>query len=258
VVTFEDICYWLDSMYGIATPTGTGPYTYVYNPGSTKPTPRMFTLCKGGPEGVYSVTGGIADTLEMVFEANTFATFSCGLIGDDYVSDTLDTLTDRAFTVAHGNQAALWIDDWAAAAGTTTFDGVKFNATLSLGANRALKAGLGSQSAVGWRQAKADPAGNSLALSLELDDVTGGSKAIYDALITATTTPLRKIFRLKFTYDANRTLQIDFAGYSAEAPPAWGDVDGSASIDFVFNAQYDATLSDWMEITVTNNVAALP
>jgi len=257
-VTFEDIPYWLDGLLGQATPTGTGTFTRVYNGGLVKPTPRYMTLVRGGPEGVYSIVGCMPSTLEMTFERNAFATFSCSLIGKDVASDAIATLADRSFNVVHGNQAAIYIDAFGVAAGTTIYDEIKFTASLSLDMNRALKAGLGSQSAVGWRQSRADPGANQLALSLELDNATGSSKSILDALLTATTSPIKKVVRLLFTLDANRVLTIDFAGFISEAPELFGDTDGIATLEFTLNAMYETTLADWLEITVKNQVASLP
>lgn len=257
-VTFEDIPYWLDGIFGEASPTGTGPYVYTYNGGTTKPTPRYMTLVRGGPEGVYSIVGCMPNTLEMTFEPNAYATFSAALIGKDVESDAIVTLSERAFNVVHGNQASLFIDNFGVAAGTTSYDDVKFTASLTLDINRALKSGLGSQAAVGWRQSQADPTANQLTLSLELDNATGASKDLFDALLAATTSPIQRVVRLKFNLDANHDLIIDFAGYIAESPELFGDRDGVATLDFMLNAQYDSTLGDWIEIVVTNQVSSLP
>lgn len=257
-VTFEDIPFWLDGLLGEATPTGTGPFVYTYNGGLQKPTPRYQTLVRGGPEGVYSIVGCVPNTLEFTFESNAFATWSANLIGKDVESDVLATLADRAFNVVHGNQGTIYIDDFGTAAGTTEYESIKFSASLALDMNRALKSGLGSQSAVGWRQSRGDPGANQLTVALELDSATGASKDIFDEMLAATTVPVRKVVRLDFTLDANHSLIIDFAGFISEAPTLFGDTDGVATLEFMLNAMYESTMADWLEIVVTNQVSTLP
>ena len=156
---YEDICYYLDSLLGIATPTGTGPYTYSYVGPGVKPTPRMISLVKGSTEGVYGLAGGLVNTLEMTFEPNAPAAFSAGLIGEDVEVDAIAALSDRVVNICHGNQVVIYIDDFAVAAGTTEYTGVKASASISLDLARTPKMGLGSLSPVGWKQAKADPSG---------------------------------------------------------------------------------------------------
>lgn len=257
-ITYEDLPYWLDGLLGEATPTGTGPYVYTYNGGLQKPTPRYMTLVRGGPEGVYSIVGCMPNTLEMTFESNAFASFSANLIGKDVESDAIATLADRSFNVVHGNQATVYIDDFGSAAGTTEYEDCSFSASVALDMNRALKSCLGSQAAGGWRQSRGDPGANQLTISLELDSATGASVDIFDEMLAATTAPIKKVVRLKFTLDANHELVIDFAGFISESPTLFGDTDGVATLEFVLNAMYETTLADWLEIVVTNSVSALP
>jgi hypothetical protein len=77
-------------------------------------------------------------------------------------------------------------------------------------------------------------------------------------LIAATSTPLQKVVRLDFTLDVNHKLVLDFAGFAPEAPQLWSDDDGIATLQFVLNAQYEATLTNWFDSTITNQVATLP
>jgi hypothetical protein len=159
--------------------------------------------------------------------------------------------------VAHGNQLTVYIDDFAVAAGTTEYESIGFSAGLSLDMNKAVKEGWGSVTPISWKQLKGDPGANQLSLSLEFDSTAGFSKDMYDALIAAIATPFQKVVRLEVTLDANHSLVIDFAGYSPEAGSAFADTDGIATVEFVLNAQYEATLGGWLEIVATNQVATL-
>ena len=257
-ILYEDICYFLDSLLGEATPTGTGPYTYAYAGPGVKPTPRMLSLVKGSTEGVFALAGGLVNTLEMSFEPNAKATFSAGLIGEDVEIDALEALSDRNINICHGNQVSIDIDDFGVAAGTTAYPGIKTSASLSLDVARSVKAGLGSLSPVGWKQAKGDPGGNQLVLGLEFDNTTALSKEMFEALIAATITPFRKVVRLTAIIAATHSIQIDFAGFCTEAPVLFGDADGIATLEFTLNAMYEATLANWLEIEVFSGLATLP
>lgn len=256
-IVYEDILYFIESMFYEDTPSGTGPYVYQYAGAGAKPSPRIMTLVKGSGEGVYCLAGAICNTLEMTFEPNARATYSAGFIGENIEADALVTLGDTAVNVCHGNQVSLYIDDFGAAAGTTIYNGVKTSASISLDMARSVKAGLGSLTPVGWKQAKADPGGNQLTLSLEFDNTTDYSKDLYDELIATTLAPFRKVVRLKAAIAATHLLQIDFAGFSPEAPTLFGDADGIATLEFTLNALYESTLANWIEIEVQNSLASL-
>lgn len=255
---FEDLCYWLDALLGQASPAGTGPYTRTYLGPGAKPTPRILTLVKGSTEGVYGVVGALPMSLELSWESNSKLTYSVSGFGKNMEEDVLATLADRSVNIIHGNQLALAIDDFGAAAGTTSYPGVKFTGSLSLDLARSVKEGLGSLNPVGWKQEKSDPGGNQMLCSLEFDNTTGRSKDYLDALITTTHTPFQKVIQNLFTLDANHIMQIDFAGFAAGAPTVFSDQDGMATLEFTLDAHYESTLANWLQIVMTNQVSALP
>ena len=109
----------------------------------------------------------------------------------------------------------------------------------------------------GWKQNKGDPGSNQLTIGLEFDNSTGLSKDMFDELIAVTTTPFRKVVRLIATLGTN-ILQIDFAGFASASPTAFTDSDGIATVEFVLSAMYETTLANWLAISLTNGVSALP
>lgn len=255
---FEDLCYFLDMLFGEASPVGTGPYVRTYNGAGPKPTPKIMSMLKGSSEGVYGIVGGIANSLELTFEHNAKMTYSVAGFGQKVEEDALVTLADRSVSIIHGNQAAVAIDPFAVAAGTTPYPGVKLSGSLSIDIARGLKEGLGSLNPVGYKQAKGDPSSNKLNLSLEFDKTTGYSKDFLDALIVATHEPFKKVTQLLFTLAATEIMEIDFAGFSPTSPVLFSDADGIATLEFELAAHYEATLSNWLKIVMTNQVAVLP
>jgi len=256
---YEDICYFLDMLFGEATPTGSGPYVYGYSaPLSSKPSVRISTLLKAIEEGAYGVTGAIANTFELNLEPNARPTFSCG--GPAYVfdTDTEESLSFRTVNPMHANQAQIYIDDWGGTAGTTEYVGCKLSYALSLDLARSVKECIGSYSPVDWRHGKPEAGSNQLTIGLEFNSASGLSKDMLDELIAVTTTPFRKIVRLKLTSGTN-IFQCDFAGFAESAPDdPFIDSDGIATVEFTLSGMYESTLGNWFEAEVTNGLSVLP
>ena len=256
IATYDDLPYWLDSLLGEATPTGTGPYAYVYAGAGARPTPRMMTLTRGDANSVKSLVSALAQTLNLNIETNAPVSFECAGFGHSVEDDALATLADRTVNPIHGNDVTLYIDPWAGTVGDTEFTDVAFALTLALDNARAEKPGLGSVSPKSWKQPKADPGSNQLTMRLEFDTM---AIAFLDALLTGTDIPFRKLVRLEFALDANNTMQIDFAGFAAEAPTLNPDEDGVAVLEFVLNAMNDPTgMGGWLDWEVVNGVTTLP
>ena len=54
--TFEDVNYWLEALFGTASPTGTGPYVRAYAaPTTAAITPHFMTLQWGQANGVFQL-----------------------------------------------------------------------------------------------------------------------------------------------------------------------------------------------------------
>jgi hypothetical protein len=255
IATYDDLPYWLDSLLGEATPTGTGPYVYTYAGAGAKPTPRMMTLTRGDENDVKSLVSALAQTLTLNIETNSPVGLEVAGFGHSVKDDTLATLADRTVHPIHGNDVTLYIDDWAGTVGATEFTDVAFALSLALDNARAEKPGLGSVEPKSWKQPKGDPGSNQLTMKLEVDTM---SIAFLDALLTGTDTPFRKLVRLAFALDANHELQIDFAGFAAESPVLHPDEDGVAVLEFVLSAMNDPTgMGGWLDIENTSNVATL-
>lgn len=256
IATYDDLPYWLDSLLGEATPTGTGPYVYTYAGPGAKPTPRMMTLTRGDENSVKSLVSALAQTLNLNIETNSPVGLEVAGFGHGVVDDTLTTLADRTVNPIHGNDVTLYIDAWAGTVGTTEFTEVAFALTLALDNARAEKPGLGDVNPKSWKQPKADPTANQLTMRLEFDAM---AIAFLDALLTGTDVPFRKLVRLEFDLDANNAMVIDFAGFAAESPTLNPDEDGVAVLEFVLSAMNDPTgLGGWLDVEVTNGVTTLP
>lgn len=253
---YEDMAYWLDNMFGQATPSGAGPYVRAYSGAGAVPAPRILTLAHGSGVGVQSLVGALISKFSLAFEPNKRATIKADMIGYGVENDTLDSLADRTVIPIHSNDVTLYVDAWGGTVGTTAITLAKFNIGLDLDLNRKLLPGIASASPADWKQHKGESKSNTLTLALEVDTA---SKAYLDSILASTSSggPLKLQVRIKAQYAVTQILQIDFAGFIAEAPEAVSDSDGVAQFEFQLQALYHSTMASWINISLTNQVSSL-
>ena len=255
IATYEDLPYWLDSLLGEATPTGTDPYEYAYAGPGAKPTPRMMTLTKGDATFAQCLTSALVNVLTLEFPTNGPVTLSVEFFGHGVEDDSIASLNDRAVNIIHGNDVTLYVDTWAGTIGATPYPGIAFTITFKLDANRGDKPGLGDVNPLGWKQQRGDPGANQLMMSLEFDT---NSDALLSTMLTGTDIPFRRQVQINCALDASHSLEIDFAGFAAAAPTLHPDEDGVATLEFTLDAQENTTMGGWLDIRCTNTIATLP
>lgn len=250
-VLYEDLPYWLDSIFAQATPTGAGPYTYAYvAPLTAAPVSRILTLTHGDGTNIYCLEGAVVNKLVISGANGGPLKFSADLIGENVVTDSLASLSDRAVNFAMPQHLALYIDTWGGTMGGTAYTGVNFNFELTIEANRAVYHGMALKPA-GYRDAKYK---GTLKLSLEF--VTA-SKAYLDAIVGGSAI-FQRLIRIKASNTASLDIALDFAGTTVKAPVVFSEVDGVVSVDLDFDATYHATFANWFKANVINGVATLP
>lgn len=251
-VSFEDLPYWFDNIFGQATPSGGGPYTRAYAaPAGTDPTRRILSLYKGYSSTVYRLVGGLVNEFTIKGEVGAPVTFEAALVGAKVEGATLASLSDRDVNYALPHNIDLYIDDFGGAVGTTQITGLThLTFELKLMPNIALDKGLGSQAATGYHP---DTFTGSLSLGLELAATT---KAYLDDIIAASAT-LTKQVRLDIARGTDQII-FDFAGAIIESPNAIDEADGMVSLNLNFEDLKDNTgLGNWFESTIINDVASL-
>lgn len=253
-LSYEDINYWLESMYGLATITGAGPYTYTNEaPLTAKPTPRILTLAYGeSTDGVYGLSGGLVNKLTIALASGAEGRVSGELIGQEVLGDTLDALSDRTVNPVMGQHVSLFIDDWAGTIGTTQISNVAFSLELALEAPFGLKHYLGALQANGWRLNRLN---GELKMTLEFG---AAAKAYVDEFAAASPSLFQKLVRIKASNGANLDMQLDFAGFSEDVPELFTDEDGVSTVEFALKGQYDAGMANWFEYVNINGLATLP
>ena len=251
-VLYEDMPYWLDMLFGEATPSGSGTYTRDYAaPLGTEPTLRTSTVYKGIGANVYKLLGAIAGGLTISGQTGEPLMFQCPLLGKEIVTGALASLSDRAVNFAQADHIALYIDAVDGTIGATAITTTFFSFELAIDAGRAGKFGLGALTPKAIRESEFS---GSLKLSMEFDAT---SKALVDAML-AGSGPIKKQIRIKSTKDADHVLQMDFAGTSPRVPTLFGNQDSVIALDFEFTHLYNTALGNWFKAQVLNQVATLP
>lgn len=255
-VLYQDFPYWLDGLFGRATPSGGNPYTYAYTaPTTAVPTnPRMSTFLYGDSTGTYKITSALVSALTVKGESNQEWMADVELFGQSVTTGTLAGLSDRTVAVAMGNNTSLWIDAWGGTIGTTAIATTAFAFELKLKPQRERKYYFGAATAGGFYDGRWMPEDNTLTLSLEFNAT---SKAYLDSIISSTALAGYQV-RLQSTTGASAFCTFNFAGYCMEPPEIFTDRDGVSTLEITLQATYNPTLTNWFTGSVINAVSSLP
>lgn len=255
LLLYEDSPYWLDNLFGEATPTGSDPYTYAHAaPLTVVPaSPRILSLVYGGADGVYGLTGGMLNGLTVSGRTGEALRFSGPLIGKAVATDTLESLSDRTVNVVMADHVALYIDAWGGAMGATQITSVFWEFELNVEPNRSLVFGMGSLSPAEYKESSGEGWEGSLKMKLKFDATT---KAFLDALIGASAV-FQKQVRIKATA-GTKVAQLDFAGTAEQSPELFDDEEGLIVLEFELAGEYNSALTNWLKTEVVNGVATLP
>lgn len=254
IATYEDICYLLEAMCGVATPSGVGPYVRTGGaPTTTKvATPRMMTVLYDDPgaEATYKALGVIPSKLVISGKQGEEMMVKADLLAKSLTTGSPASLSDRSVAVVMGSDTKIYVDTWAGTIGTTEMATMSYSYELTLDTRRILKHYLGALTAGRYVERKWE---GELKMMLEFNST---SKAFLDAILTPGT--FQKQVRIKATTGASAIVQLDFAGSAEETPQLFTDDDGVSTLEFTLKATYNSTLANWFAYSITNSVSALP
>lgn len=255
--TYEDINYWLDSLFTAdASPGGAGPYTRAYAaPLTAAATPKFLTLQFGQSGGVVQLDDVSVATLTLSGESNGTLQVGGSLLASKASVGSLVALSDRTGNTAiMGSHATLYIDAFGATSGTTEIASSSFAWEMSINTNREYRAYLGDSYPTAWNDNKWS---GQLKLSLEYNATTDD---YITALLASPNAILEKVVRLKYVTGAGATeriFQFDFAGKSIQAPDMFTDRNGIVAYDLVLDGVYNTTMANWLKVDTTSNISAL-
>lgn len=244
---FEELNYWLEMLFGTVSPVGSAnPYTRSYAaPTTTAITPHAATLQFGQTDEVWQMNDATVTSLTLSGAANSGVSVGASLMGGKVIAGALQSLADLTTgTRMTGCMASVAIETWAG----TTFTPLAssaFSWELSVNANREYHNFLGECTPTASYDNKWS---GQLKLSLELNTSTDDYLI---AMLAAANTILEKRVRIIYTVGATTTLRsmtIDFAGHTLQAPELFQDKNGLMTYDLVLDGVYNPTASQWLTI----------
>lgn len=251
--SFEDVNYWLDSLFSAATPAGTtGSYTRAYAaPTTAEVKPTFMTLQWGQSGEVWQMQDASVATLTLSGSNNTGVQVGGSLLGGKVLAGTLASgLPDRTVTRMSGCSAAVAIDAWSGTMGATALADSAFAWELTINTNRQYRSYLGECTPSNWNDQKWN---GQLRLSVELNDTTDDQLI---AMFAATNTILERQVEIEYT-SGGLVFQIQFAGHTMQAPQLFQDKNGVMTYDLVLDGVYHSTLANWLKINTTSAIDVL-
>ena len=253
--TFEDVNYWLEALFGTASPTGPGPYVRAYAaPTTAAITPHFMTLQWGQANGVFQLQDASIASLTLSGADNTGVQLGGSIVAGKVIPGTLASLLDRtAVTRMSGCMASVAIEAWAGSTFTPLASSA-FSWELSINSNREYRGYLGDCTPTAYDDQKWN---GQLRLSLELNATTDDYLI---AMLGASSAILEKQVRIKYSTGSGaslRSMTITFAGHSMQAPEFFQNRNGVVTYDLVLDGVYNPTLANWLKIETASETAVL-
>lgn len=254
--TFEDVNFWLESLFSSASPTGTGPYVRSYAAPLTSVTsPKFMTLQFGQSGSVMQQQDASISSLTLSGSNNAGVSVSGTIIGGKVVAGSLASLADRTGTTRmSGCMASLAIDSWTGTMGATDVPTSAYAWELTVNSNREYMTTLGACTPNKWNDKNWS---GQLKLSLDVNTTT---QAYLTSIFAATNAILEKQIQIKYSVGTGvdlRELIIQFCGHTLSAPDLYADRSGILTYDLMFSGVYNPTFANWLKISTSSNIASI-
>lgn len=253
-VSYQDVGYWLDGVFGAATGSQLAGTQYIYKwvaGTSTTPTPRSYTAEYGQTSAVYNVRGVVPSRLELSIEAGNVMQSTVELLGKVITTKAFTTaaLAIRTVQLVRAADTTFQIGAWA----NSTYTNVAatlISARLTAAPGRHLKTFMGSLTpgAIGaarWEGQLVTVCEFNASAKAYVNALQSGLVQRRIKIANATTTPLRG-------------LNIEFAGTLTGGTTLFTDRDGNMTVELTWNGTYSSTLANFLKVDVTNELATLP
>lgn len=254
--SYEDICFALDGIFGPATITGAGPYTWTYKAPTTVPSkPRVYTIEYGDSTDDYEVDGAIFNrvTISGGIDGDEIWQVTADVMGRRLRADNLTGQSDRTVYRIRMADTALKVDTFAGTMGSTAIASTLIGFELMIDAKHHLKRFAGDLYPSNYGQDRWEA---TLTTALEY---TSTVKAWVDTLAAATPAIVQKNIEIS-AVDSTRSFKIQFAGTLSDNITFWGDKDGNRIVELTWSGTYNSAWDSgqWLECIAVNAVATLP
>ncbi len=256
--SYQDICYWLDGVFGTAAGSAEANTTYVYNYAAALDNPTTapsYTVQYGYGSTNYALEGGLCTNLNISGEAGGVWEVSVDLLGRAVSTMSMTTgVSTREVDLIKMADTTLYITPWT----QSTVSGTAASATLisfELTANpqRHLKYFAGSTNPGGHGDSVWE---SQLVTVMEYNST---AKALVDELTDPALVQRQiRLAAATGTGTTRREATIDFAGTLAEDVELWGDRDGNMTVSLTWNGTYQSDMANFLKVRVQNELSTLP
>ena len=257
-MSYQDICYWLDGIFGTAAASAAANTTYVYNYAAaleTVTTAPAYTVQYGYSGTEYTLEGGLCTNLNISGEAGGVWEASVDLLGRAVSTMAMTTGVDtRDVDIIRMSDTKLYLTAWP----VSTISGTEVDATLisfdlTVNPQRHIKYFAGSINPGGHGDSNWE---SQLTTVLEFNS---DAKALVDEL----TNPALVQRQLRIQASTGSTTEareatIDFAGTIVDNVKLFDDRDGNMTISITWNGTYNSGLANFLKAKVKNELDALP
>ncbi len=255
-LTYQDLPYHLDSLFGIATPSGANPYVYTYGAyRTTMATLRRNTFevgdaITGGPN--YKYVGGVLNKFSIETKPREPVKYTAEYLTGQTTAVTLATLSNRTQTPIHNAHLAsgMFMDAWAGTIGSTALAATAQEFKIEFDAGRELAFMAGDLTPT-------DHDENIIKVKMSgVFKFNATSKALVDDLIALAIA--QRLLRLKFGNTVNNIAQFDLPLLMSPTFDEWDSRNATVMVGLEGEAMYHTTVADYCKVAVTNQVATLP
>ena len=257
--SYQDICYWLNGIFGPAVGSAAANTRYTYNyiaPLTASTTPQHYTINFGTTNACYEMDGAIINNLEIGIEAGQVWTVGVDLLGYAVNTAALSTCADRDVDLIRASDTTLYMDAWTSnTIGSTPVAATLISANLTANPGRHLKTFVGAIRPASYGENRWE---GRMTMVLEFNS---SAKALVDAL-TAPALVQRQI-RLNASTGsrtAARACTLDFAGTLVDAVRLFDDRDGNMTVSLTWNGTVNTKwpTNSWIKFKVTHELDELP
>lgn len=253
-LTYQDLPYHLDALFGVATPTGSNPYTYAYNgPLTALPTLRRNTIeigdsISGGPN--YKFVGALLNKFSIETKPREAVKYTAEYLAGQASTVTMAALSNRTQSPIHNSHLTIYLDTWGGTLGSTALTATAQEFKLDFDAKRSLAFLSGDLFPSDHDEDIID-----VALS-GVFKFNATSKAWVDEMIGSAIS--QRQIRLKFTTGASAIAQFDVPVLLTPKFDMWSERNATVMVGIEAKAMYHSTVANYVKVNVTNTVATLP
>lgn len=242
-----------DSLFGTASPSGGGPYTYAYTaPTTAQPTRSFLTLAKGDGTDTYSLMGALLSNLTLTASSSEWVMLDTEWVGKNVGTDSLDAVSPTE--VVFLAPSHLTVSMGAIGGALTALNCDALSVELAINTNTTIRHGLGTITGCDYNYGEIEA---TLKVTAEFSNAT--SKAVVEGMLGTAPTVQEREIRLEFANTASYDVQIDFVGIYSEPAVLHTDEDGviTAELSFMAKQDADASASSWCDVTIINTTATM-